>query len=231
MPPQLSHIRLKSNSSSFDTTPTGTTVRNSINLDNFDNATNDDGYCEIDEIRFVSRMASSSNADNIIIEADTNFINNSRASADTISEANLESNSTAIDLSNNNDTDNLQSDNVIIDEQNIANLPAENVIELNESTTTTIATETIDQHVCIKESQSIQLSDDNCGTNRIIHASSITPAVPCQLILDHVTTLSLQISQLLVSFFFHFIFRAIVCCLNYKFLKILHNEFKFTAKT
>lgn len=203
-PPQLSQIALKSlsNTSSFDTTPTGTTVRNSINLDNNDHTTDDDGYCDIDEIRFVSMMAASSNTENIIIEADTK--RNGRTSVDTKKSEPILLESNSINLSNNdNADDNIESKNELINEENIECLDAENVNILNELATDDDVHEIIDQNDIRDEShqsQPIKLSDEICGTNRLIHASSITPAVPCQLLLDHVTTLGLQISQLLVCF-------------------------------
>lgn len=41
-----------------------------------------------------------------------------------------------------------------------------------------------------------------CGANRLAHVTSLAPAVPCHLITNYVTTLNSQISLLLVSFRF-----------------------------
>lgn len=42
-------------------------------------------------------------------------------------------------------------------------------------------------------------ASNSCSNNRLLHATSIAPAVPCHLITSHITALSVQISQLLVS--------------------------------
>ena len=40
---------------------------------------------------------------------------------------------------------------------------------------------------------------DLCGKNRLLHASSLVPTVPCHLIASYVSGLNAQISQLLVG--------------------------------
>lgn len=203
MPQQLSNIVFQSNTSSSETTPSGTTVRNSTNLDNLDHITDDDGYCDIDEIRFVSMMAAASTTttENIIIEASNAKRQSSRfSSADTITENEpiFESDLLAIDTSNNNDENCDDSTNVILDGETVQSLSIEasSFIEKDCSVNETIDVSTLMKDV---SQPNKKITSDSCGASRLIHAASITPAVPCQLILNHVTTLSLQISQLLVS--------------------------------
>lgn len=49
--------------------------------------------------------------------------------------------------------------------------------------------------------QQLNNSIDLCGTNRLAHVDSLAPSIPCHLIVGYVTTLSGQISRLLVSFY------------------------------
>lgn len=208
--PQLSQIVFNSITNSSATTPTGTTVRNSANLENFDHITDDDGYCDIDEIRFVSMLAAaeSSTTDNILIEADAK--RHSRTSAETVSDGGEQHlASDPLDTSNNN---NSACENDI----SITNQP-DNQIETNETyiseaQPTSSVAESVDQSNFPVDLPPISsMRPESCSANRLIHAASITPAVPCQLILGHITTLSLQISQLLVS-------ELYFCCFHYSLI-------------
>lgn len=199
---QLSQIVYNSITNSSATTPTGTTVRNSANLENLDHITDDDGYCDIDEIRFVSMMAAaeSSTTENIMIEADAK--RHSRTSADTVVDGEPHLVSDPLDTSNNNNSA-CENDISITNQEDNQNESNETYI--SEAQPTSVA-ESVDQsNVPVDLPQTSAMRPESCGANRLIHAASITPAVPCQLIVGHITTLSLQISQLLVSDFYLFI--------------------------
>lgn len=174
----------------------------------------DDGYCEIDELRLPAVLIGAALTDHSSISqspASTStpeLKRQSTISADSIPEeteheihAELISN-TAID-----------GDGV---KTVIASSDCERADSHNEINDTY---ETTSQEIseCIADIENASLFFDTqpqpvahcvdtvtgCGANRLAHATSLAPAVPCHLISNYVTALSLQISLLLVCNIFH----------------------------
>lgn len=194
------------------TTATSTTITESSTLttvqtevpaaEQAEPITDDDGYCEIDEIRLPALFLS--NAGGIISSTaravSPEFKRHSTISADSIpeeteQEVNVEMFHSVVSSDNGDDA----SDSI--------NKPCDDEhIEINETydSTSQQVTELNPDNQSLKDDISCIANafSDACAANRLAHATSIAPSVPCHLISSHVTALSMQISQLLVRYIF-----------------------------
>lgn len=183
----------------------------------------DDGYCEIDDLKLASILTHKSNEKtpvNINSSATSSTTNitsellkrQSTVSADSIPEETEHEIHAALRASNSNYSDTTEGacgDDVVCGEElDHEELVTLSHIEVNDTYDTTsqpkaecnqdIELQCSDTHRRLIEN--LSCSESSCSANRLIHATSLAPAVPCHLISNYITTLSLQISQLLVWF-------------------------------
>lgn len=169
----------------------------------------DDGYCEIDELRLPAVLIGAALTDHSSISqspattSTPELKRQSTISADSIPEeteheihAELISNTTS-------DADGVKT--TVVD-----GVAADSHDEINDTYDTTsneiseciadIDTNSLccdTQHESVANAHCVDIAT-GCGANRLQHATSLAPAVPCHLISNYVTALSLQISLLLV---------------------------------
>ncbi|XP_058170373.1 uncharacterized protein LOC131285532, partial [Anopheles ziemanni] len=133
-------------------------------LDQSVNITEDeDGYCEIDEVRAAAVLMAENEKARKLTEA-------SKLAAAAAA-------ATAVDT---------------LDDGVIGGVPKspESHIEINENYDSTVSPS-------MTQKYSGPMGVELCGKNRLLHATSLAPTVPCHLIASYVTGLNAQISQLL----------------------------------
>lgn len=172
----------------------------------------DDGYCEIDELRLPAVLIGAALTDNSSIAqspASTStpeLKRQSTISADSIPEeteheihAELISNTTSDGdgaktvMASSTDCERADSHNEINDTYDTT---SQEISEcLADIDTPSLCCDA--QHQFVANAHCVDIAA-GCGANRLAHATSLAPAVPCHLISNFVTALSLQISLLLV---------------------------------
>lgn len=225
----LQQTRTDRSSASSQSSTATTVIKNTTNTSNdqIDCIQDDDGYCEIDEIRLPaiikstglpsSPSSSSSNpelkrqgtinADSIPEETEQDM--NSEKAANT----NFIDDHDNIDVSADGNDKNYKVSNVTnqssVDQQQQTSGGNSSNIEndIDEHTEVQYAYDSISQplsELCndsesIAEEKNFCMSE-TCGANRLVHTQAVAPSVPCHLISNYVSALNLQISQLLVSY-------------------------------
>lgn len=176
----------------------------------------DDGYCEIDELRLPAVLIGATVTDN----SSSSTIAQSPASTST-PELKRQSTISADSIPEETEHE-IHAElisNTASDGDSIKSVIASSECEKTDSHNNEIINDTYDttsQEIseCIADSDTTSLCYDTqhqsvanahcveiptgCGANRLAHATSLAPAVPCHLISNYVTALSLQISLLLV---------------------------------
>lgn len=182
----------------------------------------DDGYCEIDELRLptvlsgagVSFMpASATNA----TPTTTTVATTSSASPATIPDLKRQSTISADSIPEETEHEmHAEAGGAAAEQLAAAAAPEQSTlcsnshIEINDTYDTTsgqISECAIDSGSCdpidvttvAAVEMTVNAAGGVCGTNRLAHVTSLAPAVPCHLISNYVTALSSQISLLLVS--------------------------------
>uniref|UniRef100_A0A182W9L7 Uncharacterized protein n=1 Tax=Anopheles minimus TaxID=112268 RepID=A0A182W9L7_9DIPT len=138
-----------------------------VSQDSTVNITEDeDGYCEIDEVRAAAVL----------------LAENEKARKLTEAAAAAASGTIAVDT--------LDDGGVGNGDGGRAPKSPESHIEINENYDSTMSPS-------MTQKYSGSLGGEQCGKNRLLHASTLAPTVPCHLIANYVTGLNAQISQLL----------------------------------
>uniref|UniRef100_A0A182MHF4 Uncharacterized protein n=1 Tax=Anopheles culicifacies TaxID=139723 RepID=A0A182MHF4_9DIPT len=125
----------------------------------------EDGYCEIDEVRAAAVL----------------LAENEKARKLTEAAAAAASGTTAVDTLDDGGSG---------DGGGRAAISPDSHIEINENYDSTMSPS-------MTQKYSGSLGGEQCGKNRLLHASTLAPTVPCHLIANYVTGLNAQISQLL----------------------------------
>ncbi|XP_053668177.1 uncharacterized protein LOC128718580 [Anopheles marshallii] len=130
----------------------------------------EDGYCEIDEVRAAAVLLAENEKARKLTEASK------------LAAAAAASGTTAVDTL----------DDGVVGSGDVGRAPKspESHIEINENYDSTMSPS-------MTQKYSGSLGGELCGKNRLLHASTLAPTVPCHLIANYVTGLNAQISQLL----------------------------------